>query len=108
MLSSGAVAIASDWPTKPVRVIVSYAAGGANDLLGRVFAEAIGRADRLEVTELDIAVDGDATAPDRTAWRTAALDPPQGWRTSPGGIRYRFRTLLPPAVPDVTGVGRTR
>src|SRR5262249_12889142 len=34
---------ASDWPTKPVRVIVSYAAGGANDLLGRVFAEALSK-----------------------------------------------------------------
>jgi tripartite-type tricarboxylate transporter receptor subunit TctC len=32
-------ATAADWPTKPVRVIVAYAAGGANDLLGRVFAE---------------------------------------------------------------------
>jgi len=30
---------AADWPTKPVRLVVAYAAGGANDLLGRVFAE---------------------------------------------------------------------
>jgi tripartite-type tricarboxylate transporter receptor subunit TctC len=30
---------AADWPAKPVRVVVSYSAGGANDLLGRVFAE---------------------------------------------------------------------
>ena len=42
MLSSGAVG-AADWPTRPVRVIVSYAAGGANDLLGRVFAEALSK-----------------------------------------------------------------
>src|SRR5262245_31810860 len=42
LLASGAAA-ASDWPTKPVRVIVSYAAGGANDLLGRVFAEALSK-----------------------------------------------------------------
>ncbi len=72
---------------------------------GRVFAEAIGRADRLEVTELDVAVDGDVMAPDRSAWRTAALDPPQGWRTSRGGIRYRFRTLLPPADAGPPGAG---
>ncbi len=32
-------ASAADWPAKPVHVIVAYAAGGANDLLGRVFAE---------------------------------------------------------------------
>jgi len=30
---------AADWPTKPIRLVVAYAAGGANDLLGRVFAE---------------------------------------------------------------------
>jgi tripartite-type tricarboxylate transporter receptor subunit TctC len=41
-LISGPVA-AQDWPNKPVRVIVAYAAGGANDLLGRVFAEQLGK-----------------------------------------------------------------
>jgi tripartite-type tricarboxylate transporter receptor subunit TctC len=30
---------AEDWPTRPVRVIVPYAAGGAADFLGRIFAE---------------------------------------------------------------------
>ncbi len=30
---------AADWPAKPVRVVVAYSAGGANDLLGRVFAD---------------------------------------------------------------------
>jgi tripartite-type tricarboxylate transporter receptor subunit TctC len=39
-----ATADAADWPTKPVRVIVAYAAGGANDLLGRVFAERLSKA----------------------------------------------------------------
>jgi tripartite-type tricarboxylate transporter receptor subunit TctC len=42
MLSGGA--LAADWPTKPVRIIVAYAAGGANDLLARVFAEQLGQA----------------------------------------------------------------
>jgi tripartite-type tricarboxylate transporter receptor subunit TctC len=36
-------AAAQDWPNKPVRVVVAYAAGGANDLLGRVFAEQLGK-----------------------------------------------------------------
>src|SRR3954470_6644785 len=35
---------AAEWPDKPVRVIVPYAAGGANDLLGRVFAEQLSKA----------------------------------------------------------------
>jgi tripartite-type tricarboxylate transporter receptor subunit TctC len=37
-------AAASDWPNKPVRIVVAYAAGGANDLLARVFAEQLGKA----------------------------------------------------------------
>ncbi len=37
-------AMGADWPTKPVRVVVPYAAGGANDLLGRVFAERLSEA----------------------------------------------------------------
>lgn len=41
---SADAARAADWPAKPVRVIVSYAAGGANDLLGRVFAERLSKA----------------------------------------------------------------
>ena len=50
MVAIGAVlwligtANAADWPTKPVHVIVAYAAGGANDLLGRVFAEQLTQA----------------------------------------------------------------
>ena len=36
-------AAAAEWPDKPVRVIVPYVAGGANDLLGRVFAEQLSK-----------------------------------------------------------------
>jgi tripartite-type tricarboxylate transporter receptor subunit TctC len=36
-------ASAADWPDKPVRVIVAYSAGGANDLLGRVFSEQLSK-----------------------------------------------------------------
>jgi tripartite-type tricarboxylate transporter receptor subunit TctC len=37
-------AAAAEWPVKPVKVIVAYAAGGANDLLARVFAERLSEA----------------------------------------------------------------
>src|SRR6185312_8484479 len=33
----------AEWPDKPVKVIVPYAAGGANDLLGRVFADQLSK-----------------------------------------------------------------
>jgi len=52
-----------------------------------IFAQVIGEADRLEVTEIDVAVDGDAHAPAKTGWR---LVDEGEWHTSRTGIRYRF------------------
>lgn len=52
-----------------------------------IFRQVIGDADRLEVTELDIEVDGDAYAPPVDGWR---LVDEGEWRTSRTGIRYRF------------------
>jgi len=60
---------------------------------GRLFAEAIDRAAVLEVTELDLDVDGDTFAPARDDWPVTATDPDAGWHTSRSGIRYRFLTL---------------
>ena len=57
---------------------------------GQMYREALDRADRLEVTELDLEVDGDTTAPDVAAWRVAASDPASGWHTSRTGVGYRF------------------
>ena len=64
---------------------------------GQLYREAIDRADLLEVTELDVSVDGDTFAPARAAWITTAIDPGDGWHTSRGGIRYRFLSLERPA-----------
>lgn len=61
-----------------------WVVGGAE-----VYAATLDRADVLEVTELDLAVDGDAFAPPvPEGW--AAADAP--WRTSRDGIRHRFLT----------------
>ena len=35
---------AADWPTKPVRFVVPFAAGGAADVIGRLFADALSAA----------------------------------------------------------------
>lgn len=54
---------------------------------GEVYRASIDRADVLEVTELDLDVDGDTQAPSRDGWPVAA----QGdWQQSRGGVRYRF------------------
>lgn len=61
---------------------------------GALFREAIGRADLLEVTEIDLAVGGDTFAPSREGWTTLEQGP---WETSRAGIRYRFLRLVPSA-----------
>jgi tripartite-type tricarboxylate transporter receptor subunit TctC len=42
--STLAAALAADWPAKPVKIVVAYSAGGANDLLARTFGERLGEA----------------------------------------------------------------
>src|SRR5438477_12840173 len=44
VLALPALARAADWPTRPVRVIVPYAAGGAADTAGRLYAEVLSTA----------------------------------------------------------------
>jgi len=65
---------------------------------GQLYREALPYADRLEVTELDLDVDGDTRAPDRSAWTPADGGPGTGgtgeWATSASGIRYRFLSLV--------------
>ena len=52
-----------------------------------IFRQVIADADRLEVTELDLQVDGDAFAPSTEGWR---LVDEGEWQTSRTGIRHRF------------------
>lgn len=63
--------------------------GGAN-----LYTEAIERADVLEVTEVDLQLDGDTYAPMVGAeWVLHECSPADGWHTSKSdGIRYRFLT----------------
>ena len=62
---------------------------------GELYAQTIGLADRLEVTEVDLDAPGDAFAPPiGEGWREASVDPESGWNASPDGLRYRFITYL--------------
>src|SRR5690606_19431637 len=68
---------ASDAPA----VETVWVIGGAE-----VFAAVMDRADRLEVTELDLAVEGDTFGPAVDAsWQVADVDPAEGWHTSASG-----------------------
>jgi dihydrofolate reductase len=58
---------------------------------GSLYAEAIDRADVIERTELDLAVDGDTTAPPvGDGWVEVSRDPSTGWTPSRTGVDYRF------------------
>lgn len=61
---------------------------------GQLYREAIARADVLEVTELDLEVDGDTYAPARGDWVVGRIQPDAGWAVSRTGVPYRFLTLL--------------
>ncbi|MDN5821799.1 MAG: dihydrofolate reductase, partial [Brachybacterium sp.] len=58
---------------------------------GRVYREAMDRAALLVVTEIDLEVDGDTTAPKiPTGFRLTAADPERGWHEGAGGLRHRI------------------
>lgn len=83
----------TDWSADGVRTAgsVAEAIDGLDDAWviggGEVFRTVIGDADRLEVTELDLDVPGDAFAPSRDGFRLVSEGE---WETSRTGIRYRF------------------
>ena len=86
-------------PAGSLEAALALAAEGDPDRIwviggGELFREAIGQADLLEVTEFDLQVRGDTTAPEREGWIPSRIDPPEGWHTSSSGIRYRFLTLV--------------
>ncbi len=61
----------------------AWVIGGAE-----LFAATIDRADRLEVTELDLDVEGDTFAPPiGSGWRVVSEGE---WQQSRGGVRFRF------------------
>jgi dihydrofolate reductase len=61
---------------------------------GVLYAEAIHRADVIELTELDLEVDGDTRAPAvGPEWATVAVEPGSGWSISRTGVPYRFLRL---------------
>lgn len=64
---------AQDFPTKPVRIVVPYPAGGFNDTLGRLAARHLG-----ELWKKPVIVDNKPGAGTQIGTREVALAPPDG------------------------------
>jgi tripartite-type tricarboxylate transporter receptor subunit TctC len=60
-------ALAQDWPTRPVTMIVPYAAGGPVDTVGRIMAQGLGEALGQQVIVENIAGGGGMTGANRVA-----------------------------------------
>lgn len=63
---------------------------------GELFREALDRADRIELTEINADIAGDTYAPDLPAtWQRLNSEPEDGWSVSSTGVEYRFVSLAP-------------
>lgn len=60
---------------------------------GEIYAQALPRADRLEITEVQLDLDGDTRAPELGDEWQRTVSPAEGWAESRTGIRYRFVSL---------------
>jgi len=60
-------AIALDWPTRPVTMVVPYAAGGPNDTVGRVLAQRLGEILRAQIIVENVGGAGGMTGTNRVA-----------------------------------------
>ena len=64
---------------------------------GQVYQAALAYAGVAEVTEIDIDVSGDTSAPDLTGWTRRSTGT---WQLSATGLRYRFLSYTSPVVAD--------
>ena len=71
--SSGA-AVAQDFPNRPLKLLVPYAAGGGTDAIARLVAQAV--SERLGQT---MVVENNGTAGGNIATQIAASSPPDGY-----------------------------
>ena len=61
------VAHASSWPTRPVTMVVPFAAGGPTDVVGRILAGRLGELLKEQVVVLNVGGAGGMTGADRVA-----------------------------------------
>ena len=61
------VARASSWPTRPITMVVPFAAGGPTDVVGRILAERLGDVLKKQIIVVNVGGAGGMTGADRVA-----------------------------------------
>jgi tripartite-type tricarboxylate transporter receptor subunit TctC len=81
ILAVAAPASAQNWPTRPVTMVVPYAAGGPVDLQGRIMAEGL-----TEVLHQSVVVENITGAGGTTGIQRVARAAPDGYQFALGGV----------------------
>jgi tripartite-type tricarboxylate transporter receptor subunit TctC len=82
-------AAAEAWPAKPVRVIVPFAPGGSNDIIGRMVAQQLG-----ERLGKQVIVDNRAGAGGTIGTEIAAKSPPDGYTLLVASLPYAYNPFM--------------
>ena len=95
VLAQASFAVADNWPSKPLRLIVPFPPGGAADTVGRIYAEKLG-----EALKQPVVVENKAGAGTAIAAEAAAKAAPDGYTLSlaPAGqltILPHLNTAIP-------------
>lgn len=67
VLAAVGVARASSWPTRPITMVVPFAAGGPTDVVGRILAERLGDVLKKQIVVVNVGGAGGMTGADRVA-----------------------------------------
>ena len=106
LISATVLAAAQDWPTRPVTMVVTFAAGGANDLVARILAPRMS-----EILGQQVIIENVAGAGGMTGAVRVAKAPPDGYQFmigGPGQFAYNqtlYKRPLYNSTTDFTPIG---
>ena len=81
LLAAGGLAYADNWPTRPITMIVPFAAGGPTDIVGRIVAQQVGDILKQQLVVENIGGAGGMTGAERIAQAT-----PDGYQVLLGTV----------------------
>jgi tripartite-type tricarboxylate transporter receptor subunit TctC len=91
VLAAFAAAGAQDYPTKPIRLVVGFAAGGPTDVIARIIAQ-----DMTAMWGPPVVVDNRTGANSLIATETVAQAPPDGYTLLFASLSHNVNAILLP------------